>query len=386
MPPARQPTTDNRPLAVHVVYRFGVGGLENGVVSLVNRMTDWRHAIVALTDAAPAFCARIQRDDVLITSLQQPPGHGWRSWPALWRLFRQWRPTVVHTRNLAALEMQMAAFWAGVPWRVHSEHGRELDDLGPKARRYGWIRRLYAPLVNHFIVLSPDLEQYLVGELGFRSARVTRICNGVDVDRFSPSPARLRPPGCPHSAPGLCLVGTVGRMQTIKAQTLLARAFVQALQARPDLRATLRLVLVGDGPLRADCEQILLDHGMGELAWLPGERDDVPAVMRGLDLFVLPSLSEGISNTILEAMACGLPVLATAVGGNADLVADGVTGQLVPPGDVDAMAAAILRWSDDPVGRRTAGAAGRARVEQCFSLQAMVRSYQDVYARGGLQA
>ncbi|GMV73369.1 MAG: hypothetical protein AMXMBFR78_03200 [Rubrivivax sp.] len=368
-----------RPLAVHVVYRFDVGGLENGVVNLINRMTDWRHAVVALTECVPAFCARVQRADVGFHSLRQPPGHGWRSWPALLRILRELRPQVLHTRNLAALEMQPAAWWAGVPLRVHGEHGRDAEDSDGRSRKHQWIRRAYRPFVHRYVALSRDLERYLVETVGFDRGAVTQITNGVDIDRFVPATAAQRAPGCPFIEPGLCLAGTVGRMQTVKAQPLLARAFVEALSRQPGLRATLRLVLVGEGALKAECEQILVDAGVRDLAWLPGARSDVPAVMQGLDLFVLPSLAEGISNTILEAMASGLPVIATAVGGNADLVEDGVTGQIVPAGDVPALAQTLCRFAQDEPARRAAGAAGRARVEARFSLPAMVRAYQQVY-------
>ena len=279
---------DSRPLVVHVVYRFDVGGLENGVVNLINHMTGWRHAVVALTEAVPAFCTRVQCDDVRFFSLHQPPGHGFRSWPALLRILRELRPQVVHTRNLAALEMQAAAWWVGVPLRVHGEHGRDAEDPHGLSRKHQWLRRLYRPFVQHYVALSRDLERYLVDTVGFSSAAVTQITNGVDVDRFQPARSPQRPPGCPFIDPGLCLAGTVGRMQTVKAQPLLARAFVDALSRRPDLRATLRLVMVGSGPLKAECEQLLADAGVADLAWLPGERSDVPAVMQGLDLFVLP--------------------------------------------------------------------------------------------------
>lgn len=376
------PGGDSRPLVIHLVYRFDIGGLENGVVNLINRMTDWRHVVVALTEAVPAFCARVRRDDVRFISLRQPPGHGFHSYPALVRILRELRPQVLHTRNLAALEMQVAGWWAGVPLRVHGEHGRELDDLGSKGVRYKWLRRFFAPFVHHYVTLSRDLDAYLVDSVGVRRSTVTQIYNGVDVERFAPAPlgaAAARPPGCPFTEPGLCLVGTVGRMQSVKAQSMLARAFAQALQQRPDLQTSLRLVLVGDGPLKAECERALDSAALAHLAWLPGVRDDVPAVMRGLDLFVLPSVSEGISNTILEAMACGLPVVATDVGGNADLVQDGVTGQIVPAGSVPALADALCRWADDPSGRQAAGAAGRARVEAQFSLSAMVGAYRKIY-------
>jgi glycosyltransferase involved in cell wall biosynthesis len=185
--------------------------------------------------------------------------------------------------------------------------------------------------------------------------------------------------GCPFTGPHDWLVGTVGRMQTVKDQTLLARAFVRALALAPALRPRLRLVLVGDGPLRAQAQAILAEGGVADLAWLPGERSDVPDVMCGLDLFVLPSQAEGISNTILEAMACACPVLATRVGGNAELVEPGVTGELVLAGDVEAMAQALVALAADPASAARLGQAGRARVEQRFCLQAMVGAYQRLY-------
>lgn len=376
------PEADPRPLVVHVVYRFDVGGLENGVVNLIDRMTGWRHAVVALTEVAPAFCARVRRSDVSFHALRQPAGHGYRSWRPLLRLLRELRPQVVHTRNLAALEMQPAAWWAGVPLRVHGEHGRDAEDPDGRSRKHQWIRRVYRPFVHRYIALSRDLQRYLVDTLGFDPAAVTQITNGVDSARFRPALTPQRPPGCPFTEPGLCLAGTVGRMQTVKAQPLLAQAFVAALAQQPALRATLRLVMVGDGPLKAECEHILAQAGLRELAWLPGERNDVPQLMQGLDLFVLPSLAEGISNTILEAMASGLPVVATAVGGNADLVEDGVSGRIVPAGDVPALAQALITFAGDEAARRAAGAAGRARVEACFSLAAMVAAYERVYGLG----
>jgi glycosyltransferase involved in cell wall biosynthesis len=154
---------------------------------------------------------------------------------------------------------------------------------------------------------------------------------------------------------------------------------MRALELQPALRERLRLMLIGDGPLKAECEAVLADAGARALAWLPGERADVPAVMRGLHAFALPSLAEGISNTILEAMASGLPVLATVVGGNADLVEQGATGLLVPPADVEAMARALVHLADDPAQAVAMGRAGRAAVEARFSLQAMVSAYQSLY-------
>ncbi len=374
---------DTRPLVLHVVYRFSVGGLENGVVNLINRMpaTRWRHGVLALTEVDAAFTRRIERDDVKFISLHKPPGQGLRELPRLWRAFRDLRPAVVHTRNIAALEAQLPAFLAGVPARVHGEHGRDMADLHLTNRNHRWTRRAYRPFVQHYVALSRDLAEHLQHPIGVPASRITQLYNGVDTERFAPAAHRCAPVGSPFADPGLFVFGTVGRMQAVKAQTLLAQAFVMALQQAPGLRARMRLVLAGDGPLRAQCEALLQEAGASDLAWLAGERSDVPDVMRGLDCFVLPSLAEGISNTILEAMASGLPVIATAVGGNADLVTEGATGDMVPAGDPQALASAMIRLAQDPSRAQAWGRAGRQRIEARFGLQAMVATYETVYDR-----
>ena len=371
-----------RPLVVHVVYRFAVGGLENGLVNLVNRLpeTAWRHAIVALTEVEDGFRARIRRDDVDCIALHKPPGHAFRLFPALYRLFRDLRPSIVHTRNLAALETLVPAWAAGVPVRIHGEHGRDVNDVDGSNRRYRLARRLYRPFVHHFVALSHDLESYVRDRVGVPAARITQIYNGVDTEQFRPSPAGKTPiPGCPFSGAGLFLVGTVGRMDAVKDPVNLARAFVIALALSPRAKQSLRLVMVGDGPQRADTERVVREAGVQDRVWFAGERPDVPDIMRGLDCFALPSLAEGVSNTVLEAMASGLPVVATRVGGNADLMVDGMTGRLVPRADSVALAGAILAYVADPAAARRHGKAGRHHVAREFSLERMVRRYERLY-------
>jgi sugar transferase (PEP-CTERM/EpsH1 system associated) len=375
---------DSRPLVLHLVYRFDTGGLENGVVNLINQMPTaaYRHGVVALTEVAPGFARRIERSDVGFISLHKPPGHAVKLYPRLAQLFRELRPAVVHTRNLAALECQVPAALTGVPVRIHGEHGRDVDDLDGTRVRYQWMRRAYRPFVHRYVALSRDLAGYLQAKVGVPPGRISQVYNGVDIERFHP-PLNMRPPipGCPFTEEQLFIVGTVGRMQAVKAQTLLARAFIRALELEPALRDRLRLVMVGDGPLRAEAQARLEAAGVSALAWLPGERADVPDVMRGLNCFVLPSLAEGISNTILECMACGVPVLATAVGGNAELVVDGETGVIVPADDVDAMAAGLVQIAASPERTQAMGRAGRERAVRHFSLPAMVAAYQGLYDR-----
>ncbi|CAL95890.1 TIGR03088 family PEP-CTERM/XrtA system glycosyltransferase [Azoarcus olearius] len=371
---------DRRPLIMHVVYSFDVGGLENGVVNLINRLPedDFRHSVVALTRCAPAFCERVTRRDVDFISLHKPQGHGIQLYPALYRLFRARRPAVVHTRNLAALEAVVPAWAARVPVRIHGEHGWDASDPDGRSRKFQWMRRLYTPFVSRYVALSGHLERYLHDAVGISPARIERICNGVDTRRFQVARPRALIAGAPVGADGEIVVGTVGRLQTVKDQVNLVRAFALALQQAPDVTGA-RLVIAGDGPQRAQVEAEIARSGIGERVWLAGERKDVPDVMRGLDVFVLPSLAEGISNTILEAMACGLPVLATDVGGNAELVAAGDTGGLVPPADSQAMATALIAYLRHPALRQRHGEAGRRRAEAVFSLDGMINRYHALY-------
>lgn len=370
---------DTRPLVLHVMYRFDTGGLENGVVNLINHMPAerYRHAIVALTEVTD-FRRRLQRDDVDCYALHKPPGQGFWLYPQLYRLFRALKPAVVHSRNLAALEVQLPAWAARVPVRVHGEHGRDVGDLDGRNRAYQRVRRFYKPFVSHYIALSRDLGDYLTDAVGVPPARVSQFVNGVDTQRFQRAGVEAIP-GCPFDPAAHWLIGTVGRMAPVKDQTMLTRAFIALIAQAPELRERARLVLIGDGPLRAQCQALLDEAGLSDLAWLPGERTDVPAVMRGLHVFALPSLAEGISNTILEAMASGLPVVATEVGGNADLVTAGRTGLLVPAAAPDAMAAALLRLARYPAEAAAMGEAGRRRVEDDFSMRAMVARYQGLY-------
>lgn len=372
---------DRRPLVVHVVYRFAVGGLENGVANLVNRMdpSTYRHAIVALTGITN-FRQRIARDDVEFFALNKAPGHATRLYPQIYHLFRRLGPAIVHTRNLAALEVLVPAWAARVAVRIHGEHGRELADPDGESLKHQLIRRIYRPFVTKYVALSRNLESYLQRKVGVPPERIEQIYNGVDTDRFRMTTGARAPiPDSPFQSPDLWIVGTVGRMDHVKHQTNLARAFVSAVKSSPDTAHRLRLVMVGDGPLRQEVKAILDQGGVSSLAWLPGERNDVAEVMRGLDCFVLPSIAEGISNTILEAMASGLPVIATHVGGNGELVDEGTSGMLVPARDSEALSAAILRYFRRPVLGHRHGASGRALVERRFSLDAMVNRYQSLY-------
>ena len=376
-----QDTDISPPLIVHLIHRLDVGGLENGLVNLINHMPPerYRHAIVCIKDASD-FVKRIHRSDVRVISLNKREGKDLLHYIRLYRTIKSLQPHLLHTRNLAGIESHLLAAMAGVRLRVHGEHGRDMVDLHGLNPRYRLLRRMLRPLISHFIAVSKDLQAWLVGTIGALPGKVSYIRNGVDSLLFHP---RLGPRAAVGPPGFLCeeafVIGSVGRMAQVKDHATLVRAFLLLLAQEPEQETTLRLMIIGDGPCRQTCLQLLHQAGAAHLAWLPGTRSDIPQLMRTMDVFALPSLAEGMSNTILEAMATGLPVVATTVGGNLDLVHGGWTGSLVPPRVPDPMADAIADYYNIPGLAGKHGARARQQVLSEYSLTAMADAYLAVY-------
>jgi sugar transferase (PEP-CTERM/EpsH1 system associated) len=358
---------------VHAVYSLGVGGTENGVVNLINALnSSFGHTVISMTDAGP-LADRLPKG-VEVHSLGKRPGIDVRAIARLAGLLRKLAPDLVHARNWAAFDAVPAARLAGIPMVIHGEHGREASDPHGLNRKRNRLRRLLSPLVNCFVTVSFDLQRWLKETVGIPARKIVTIHNGVDTARFSSGgrePGR-RALGLPQDQ---IVVGTVGRLDPVKDQAGLLRAFKLAREAHPGAL----LVIVGDGPCRAELSALAAELGLGAWIRFLGERADVPLLLKGMDLFVLPSIAEGISNTILEAMATGLPVVATRTGGNLELVEDAVTGMLVPVDDPQALAGALAAYLSDPELRALHGRAGRQRAMDEFSLERMVGRYRDLY-------
>lgn len=363
---------------VHLLYRFAAGGLENVIVQLVNGLPhdQFRHTIVALTEAAPAFIARIERTDVEIIALHKSPGQPFNLYPRMYSLLRRLRPDVLHTCNIAALEFMPVAALAGVPRRIHAEHGWDVSDPDGSNRRYRLLRRLYRRFVQDFIVVSAQLQTYLLDVIHVPAAHVHLIENGVDCERFRPwHEGDGVPEGWPFNEDDY-VIGTVGRLQPIKHQALLIEAFTQLLARQAN--SHLRLAVVGDGPLREALMSQAVTTGIAASVWMPGSRDDVADILRMLDCFVLPSLAEGTSCTLQEAMATALPIIATDVGGNRKLLADGALGRLVESDQAAALCAAMAEMLSQP-SDTAGGAAMREHLLRGYSLQAMLARYARLF-------
>lgn len=367
---------------LHVVYSFSIGGLENVIVQLVNHLPAdrFKHTILSLTTISD-FKKRITHPDVQFIALEKAPGHAIPHYPRIFRLMRQLKPDVIHTCNLAALEIVPLACLAGVPRRIHAEHGWDAHDPNGCNPRYRRLRKLYKPFVSHYIAVSRDIDNYLEHAIGVPKAKRSLIANGVDTHEFSPSetfPTAVA--GCPFIPRTHWLAGTIGRLQTVKNQPLLARAFVVLMKDHPEAARRIRLVIVGEGPLRSKIEEILREGNALQYAWMPGARNDVPAILRMLDCFVLPSQAEGTSCTLQEAMACGLPSIATTVGGTPELIEKGVNGYLVPSDDEAAMAEALWTAYNSTEQLPNLGQNARRRALADFSLGSMISQYEMLFS------
>lgn len=369
------------PLVVHLIYRLDFGGMENLMVERINRMPagHYRHAVIALTGYT-AFAERITRGDVALYALDKQPGLAFGTHAALWRLLRQLRPDILHTYNLSAIEYAPAALLAGVPVRINGAHGRDAADPKGLNRKHRLLRRLMIPFYDHCYANSAEMLAWNREVIGVPARKSRLLPNGIDIDRYRPpTPAETNGPLDRHFGPGCLVIGSVGRIEPVKNHALLLTAFAALRARRPDLAHRLRLAIIGDGPLLPALRAQVDAAGLNDAVWLPGKRDDVAAILRGLTVFALPSIAEGTPGAALEAMASGVPVIGSDVGGVPEVVADGATGALVPPGDSEALCAALERYATRPALVHEHGLAARLRVTQHYGMQAMVAAYQALY-------
>jgi sugar transferase (PEP-CTERM/EpsH1 system associated) len=370
------------PLIVHVIFSLGAGGLENGLINIINRIPEsqYRHAIICLTESGP-FEDRIRNRATRVYALHATPGHSFRVYWKLWKLMRQLKPSIVHTRNLSALEAQIPAFFLMKRVRtVHGVHGRDVFDLEGKNRKYNLLRKAIRPLVGRYTTVSLDLKNWLVNTISVNQNVVEQIYNGVDQTLFKPGTATLPEKTIADFLPqDSVVIGTVGRLAAVKDQATLIRAFSRALELLPREKQRMHLVITGNGPLKTQLETLINELGIGEFVWMAGDRNDIPDILRLLDIFVLPSIGEGISNTILEAMATGLPIIATNVGGNPELVEDGINGYLVPCNEPEKLAEYIVKLAISSSMRSSMGKASLNKISEKFNWDNTVEKYLTVY-------
>lgn len=353
---------------VHLVYSFDCGGLEKVIVNLINHSSDYpvKHIVVSLR---PHHNMLEQiRVPVEFYCLDKPPGNDLGTHKRLFRLLRRLRPHAIQTYNFGTIEYHFTAFLAGVPVRVHSDHGRGGDDPKGLNRKNNWFRRCIAKFIDHYVVVAFDLFDWVTQDLKIAKSKVSLIFNGVSLQEFECNDRQI------HKPFKFC---TVGRADKVKNQRFLIESFVLACEREPEFNDVV-LEIVGDGPefaaLNEQVNALAKDYGI-ELA---GFQTDIPQRLKAADVFVLSSLYEAMPMTILESMASRLPVMCTKVGGIGRFLTDEEVW-FVQSQDVEDMASTMINIRSQVDARRQKVEKGYQMVCEKYSLDAMVCRYMTIY-------
>lgn len=358
---------------LYVIAQLGVGGGERQLLHLVQNLDRERFSAEVVTftpggDLEPSFRALCPVH--ILPKRRTTEAYVLLSLVALMRRFR---PVIAHTYMYPAnWRGALAARIAGVPAFIPFVANVDLWMTGTQR----WVERRFARVADAIIFESPAVGASLARHAGVPADRLRMIPNGVDVERYRP-----RGDGEPRRNADLWgdapveVIGSVMNLTRKKNPLLLVEAAALVVAARPQAR----FLVVGEGPYRGEMQERIARGGLGDAVRLLGRRDDVPEILRGLDLLALTSDIEGSPNAVLEAMATGLPVVATAAGGTVELVKDGITGRLVPPRDPERLAGAILDLLADREGARRMGEAGLRRARSEYALPRMVERTLAVY-------
>lgn len=363
---------------MHVVDGLAQGGMENGLVNLINRLDPGRfeHVVYAVRCLGPN-ADRLPKDRVRVMHLGKKDSGLPLQMGALARAIREVGPDIVHSRNWGAVEAVVAGKWVGSCALVHSEHGLESNASAKEPWRRICFRRLAFGLADKVLCVSHQLKDLYARRTGFAAQKITVIHNGVDSRRFRPDPQareRVRQE-LGISFDEFC-IGSVGNLYPIKDHMTLLRAAEKLAAASENWR----LLLVGEGPEISKLQAYVSAHPewRKRVSFL-GSSSRVAEMLNAMDVYVLPSINEGISNSLLEAMATGLPVVATATGGNPEVIHDEDSGRLFPVGDSGRLGEILLELQRSPDLRVRLGSQALRRVAGDFSLDSMVENYARMY-------
>src|SRR5262245_4332191 len=359
--PAGRPPAGKRLKVVYVISSLDVGGTEGQLVDLAGALDPARFEPIVLCLADTSAFAGRQRGSTRVESIRLRGVHPWRQPLTLAsrvarfvQVLHRERPDVVHGFLFHGYVLGgLAARALRVPVVLASR--RSLGDFKRGKPHYALLERVVNPLTDLLIANSEGVRDDVVRREGVLPGKVVVIHNGLDLQRFDglPDPELQR-----QLQPARPVVAVVANLIRYKGHRFFLEAWSTVLRQWPNAIA----LLLGDGPLRKELEASVQSLGLGQSVRFLGTRHDVPAVLALVDVVVHPSLQEGFSNAILEGMAAGRPVVATAVGGNPEAVLHEETGLIVPPADSTSLAAAMERLLADPVKAKALGAAGRARV------------------------
>lgn len=359
---------------LHLCESSDTGGAESVLISIVEHLdkTKFGSTVCLLSEGWLKDELEARGVETFVIRQPRPFDFGWLV--RAHRLLREKCIDVMHSHEFSTnFHATLLSVVTGIPL-IATSHGKNY--YSDKLRR----RVAYRFVARHgkMVAVSHDLKRFMIERVGIPPEQISVVHNGIDLKRYSPddiSSAVRREVGIDAAQ---YVLGTVGNLFAVKGQVYLLRAFRQVLDHAP----TSVLLIAGDGdqlmPLQQECQNL----GIAERVRFLGFRGDVPRLLQAFDVFVLPSLSEGLPLSILEALSLERAIVATNVGGNSEIIENGLNGYLVPPADPDSIAKAILRLLGDPALATRLGRAGRNRVEEAFSLENMIWEYQSLYEHG----
>lgn len=351
---------------LYVILSFEIGGMEQMVADLILSLdrTRFNPVVVCLRALGPIADDLAQYGIEIIKLEPMTPLISFVYPNQLIKIIREHKIDVVHTHSGCWHKAAIAGFWGGVKNIIYTDHGR----LYPDNWKLIFLDKLYSPITTHILCVSEALSEYMVNEVGVPKSKVKCIINGIDENRF----ALIRQ----HQKKHANHIGIIARLAAVKDISNL----IYAIKLLRDRGSDALLTIAGDGPEREKLERLTDSLGIADSVNFLGFRRDIDNVLTKIDLFVLCSLSEGTSLTLLEAMAAGKPVVVTNVGGNPAIVKDGVNGFLVSPGDPSALADALHRLIGDRDLREQMSAANIHIIQKHYSLKKMVSAYETLYA------
>jgi glycosyltransferase involved in cell wall biosynthesis len=355
---------------VHVLSSFGVGGQERLALDLAALQHHRGHRVAVISLAPPpdgALAGEFGKAGIVVERVAKRPGFDLTLPPRLMRAFQRLGAEIVHTHNPQPLIYSAAAARIAGAAAIHTKHG-----VNPGSRGQRLLRRGAAQLVSAFVAVSETTAEQARQQRDCAPARLHVIPNGIRLDKFAPDPELRAAVRAELGLGDAWVVGTVGRLDEYKNHLMLIRAMTPHFDGRT------KLVIVGDGPMRDQLAKAVAALPDPRAVLLTGQRMDVPRLLPAFDVFALPSSTEGLPLVVPEAMATGLPVVATAVGGLPNVLDDGITGLLTAVEET-ALAAALVSLRD-PQRAATMGRAARAAALERFGAERMVDSYLELYA------
>lgn len=358
---------------MHLLFTLGTAGLQKQVVNVINALhgtEGFEFSVCCLEEIRESNYKLPETCKIFV--MGKRPGVAYFLPFRLSKLFRTEKVDIVHAHGLATqLYGVIGALLARVPIVVNGEHGGIFQE-GGRVRLYV-ARKLLSYFTKVIHTTSSDLRENLVRLTWINREKVVPILNGVELDRFRKIP-NVRE-GYHFCEAEDMIIGYVGRLEPVKNCSLLLKAIPRVKEQVPRLK----VLIVGNGQLRHELENLAHKLSVDGNVHFLGERTDIPELLNLMDIMVLTSVSEGLSNTILEGMACGLPIVASDVGGNPELVDDGVTGFLFPSQDVNALAQKLIILAKDKNKREAMGDNCRRKVEEGFHLDRMISDYKRLY-------